>query len=124
MNDVNPVVDVEIPLQVTVSTFWGAPVDSRDMGITLSVVRNNRVLPDEVELVHDSNGVLLGSFVPEKKGSYSFVVTMESREVASTSINVLGASTPDDGSDYYIYYTLGALALFVVALIIGLSRRR
>ncbi len=122
--DVNPVIDGEIPLQVTVSTFWGAPVDPRDMGITLSVLRGNTVLPDEVELVHDGNGVLLGSFVPESKGSYTFVVKMESREVASTSVNVLGPTTSDEGSNYYIYYTLGALALFAVALIIGLSRRR
>jgi hypothetical protein len=122
--DVNPVIDGEIPLQVTVSTFWGAPVDPRDMGISLSVLRGNTVLPDEVELVHDGNGVLLGSFVPESKGSYTFVVKMESREVASTSVNVLGPTTSDEGSNYYIYYTLGALALFAVALIIGLSRRR
>jgi len=122
--EVNPIVDGEIPLKVTVSTFWGGPVDPRDMGITLSVVRNNMVLPDEVALVHEGNGVLLGSFVPEKKGSYSFVVSMESREVATTSVNVLGTSTTDEGSDYYIYYTLGALALFAVALIIGLSRRK
>ncbi len=122
--EVNPKVDGEIPLKVTVSTFWGGPVDPRDMGIALSVVRNNEVLPDEVALVPESNGVLLGSFVPQKKGSYSFVVSMESREVATTSVNVLGTSTTDEGSDYYIYYTLGALAFFAVALIIGLSRRK
>ncbi len=122
--DVNPVIDVEIPLKVTVNTFWGAPLDPKDMGITLTVVRNNNVLPEEVELVRESDGVLIGSFLPDKKGSYSFVVTMESMEVASTSVNVLGTSTADDGSNYYIYYTLGALALFAAALIIGLSRRK
>ena len=77
-----------------------------------------------MHLTRTGQGVLEGAFVPEEPGTYKFVVMLEGRELASSTVNVLGPSDDgDDGISMYVYYTLGALVLFGIALLIALKRR-
>ncbi len=122
--DVNPRTGEEIPIRVETRTFYGTVTDGRNLGVTVRVLRNLEVLPGEVELTQDGAGVLAGIFVPEGPGTYEFVVSIEEREVASTSVSVHG-DTDDDGNgvSVYVYYTVVALVLLAIALVIALRRR-
>jgi hypothetical protein len=122
----NPVVGDEVPIEVTVSSFYGEPVDHEGLDLHLRVLRDLEVLPGEVDLDRVGQGVLNATYVPEEKGTYTFVVTIGDREMGSEELNVYGPSSPDDddGPDYYMLYTVGAICLLVLAVVVALSRRR
>ncbi len=125
--ETNPVVGEEIPIEVTVHSFYGAPVDHEGLGIKVRVIHDREVLPGEIELEPEREGVLLGAFVPEEEGTYSFIVTMDGREMDSEDLNVHGASSAngdDDGTDYFVFYTIGAICLLVVAVVVVLARKK
>jgi len=71
------------------------------------------------------DGMLTGMYEPEQKGTYTFVVRMDGREMTTGSVTVHGDPTGngDGGISIYVFYTLGALVLLVIALVIGLKRR-
>lgn len=120
----NPKVGATIPLEVISSTFFGRPVDGNELGLSLIVVRNAQVLPGTVPLSSSGDGVLNGTFVPDRPGTYEFVVLMEGREMTVSSVTVHGGSGENgDGLSIYVYYTLGALVFLVIAVVIGLRRR-
>jgi len=120
----NPRVGDEIPIEVTTGTFYGALADGEALGVQALVLYGGNPIPEEVHLASTGQGVLEGVFVPQEPGTYKFVVMMEGRELASTTVNVLGPSDDgDDGISVYVYYTLGALVLFGIAILIALERR-
>jgi hypothetical protein len=124
--DANPRAGDEIPIVVDSRTFYGAPADGEALGITVQVLRDLEVLPGKVQLTKPEEGVQRGTFLAEEPGSYKFVVRMGDREVTTTTVMVLGGSdngTNDDGINIYIYYTLGAVILLVIALVLGLRHR-
>ena len=121
----NPKVGDAIPLEVSSTTFYGKQVDGEDLGLEVIVKRGSEVLPGTVALtVEGSDPTLKGTYEPERKGTYTFSVLMDGREMATGSLTVHGASTgDDDGNSFYLLYTLGALVLLAIALVIGLKRR-
>jgi hypothetical protein len=120
----NPEVGDDVPVRVDTRTFYGAPDSGQALGLKVSVLLDLEVLPDTVELTASGEGVQTGTFVPDDPGTYSFVVTIDDREVATTSITVHGGSDGNgDGVSVYVYYTVGALVLLAVAAVIALRRR-
>jgi len=123
--DHNPRVGDPIPIEVATSTFYGRPYDATALAVRVSVLRDLEVLPDRVDLKRAGDGLMNGTFVPEEPGTYLFVVTLDGREVGSTSVGVLGADDEDGGGgDYFMYYTAGALGLVAIAVVVALRRRR
>ncbi len=123
----NPTAGDEIPVRVETRTFYGSPADGKGLGVTVRVLRDLEVLPGTVSLAEDGEGVLAGTFHADKPGNYRFVVTLDEREVASTEVSVHGADDKDgdgDGPSIYVYYTLGALVLLAIALVIWSRQRR
>ena len=121
----NPRVGDTIPIEINSTTFYGRGVNGQDLGLEIVVKRGSEVLSGSVTMeVIYTDGLIEASYEPEKKGSYTFLVLMDGREMASESLTVHGTSTGDDeGISVYIYYTLGALVLLAIALVIGLKRR-
>jgi hypothetical protein len=120
----NPHAGDGIPVRVETRTFYGAPVEAGSLGVGLHVLRDQEVLPGAVDLTSIGGGVQTGTFVADGPGNYRFVASIEDREVASTSITVLGTDGGDeDGTSVYVYYTAGALGLLVIALVITVRRR-
>jgi hypothetical protein len=119
----NPRVGEEMPIEVTTGTFYGDPVDGKALGIHVEVLYNGVPNVEGVELTSTEQGVLEGAIVPQEPGTYKFVVMLEGRELASTTVNVLGPSDDGDGISVYVYYTLGALVLLAIAVVMALKRR-
>jgi hypothetical protein len=124
--DANPQEGDTIPVRVKTRTFYGAPDDGKALGVTVQVLRDLEVLPGKVDLTDMGDGVQEGSFLAEEPGTYKFVVRVGDREVATTSVTVLGGpgdGNGDDGMSVYVWYTLGAVVLLAIALVIAMRRR-
>jgi hypothetical protein len=119
----NPRVGDTIPVEVATSTFFGQAHDGATLGLTVTVVRDQEVLPGLVELEGAGVGLMNGTFVPDRPGTYDFVVVMDGREVASASVSVHGVTDDGDGDSYFIYYTAAALVLLVIAILVAMRRR-
>jgi hypothetical protein len=124
--DENPKVGEEVPLRLETSTFHGSPADGEALGVTVTVLRDLEVLPGKVSLETEGDGVLTGTYVPDAPGNYRFVVVMDDREVASESVTVLGDTGDGDGdgdTTFFAYFTIIALVLLAIALVIAYRRR-
>jgi len=122
----NPKVGDQIPIEISSATFYGKAVDGEDLDLEVIVQRDSQVLPGTVPMTADGpDGMLTGMYEPEQKGTYTFVVRMDGREMTTGSVTVHGDPTGngDGGISIYVFYTLGALVLLVIALVIGLKRR-
>jgi hypothetical protein len=122
----NPMVGDQVPLRLETRTFHGSPVDGDSLGVSVRVLRDLEVLPGEVSLTDDGDGVQTGTYVPDSPGNYKFVVVMDDREVAIASVTVLGEGgdgNGDDGVSFFVYFTVIALVLLVIALVIAYRRR-
>jgi hypothetical protein len=121
----NPKVGEEIPIELTSATFYGKAVDGEDLSLEVVVKRGSQVLSDEIVLSPTgTEGVLQGTYVPSKEGTHTFVVLMDGREMESGTVSVHGGTDgDDDGMSVYVWYTLGALVMLAIALVIGLRRR-
>jgi hypothetical protein len=122
----NPNVGDEVPLRVETRTFHGSPADGEALGVNVRVLRDLEVLPGTVTLSDEGDGVQTGTFVPDAPGSYRFVVLLGDREVTSTSVTVLGDSGNGDGGDgvgFFAIFTVVALVLFAIAMVIAYRSR-
>ena len=120
----NPRVGDEIPVRVTTKTFYGAPVNGEDLEIYVTVDHDHDLVLDAVDLTISGDGVLEGTLVPDEPGAYRLTIWIEYREMVTVTVNVLGPSDEgDDGISVYVYYTLGALVLLAIAILIALKRR-
>lgn len=117
-----------VNLTVTISTFHGLPAPVDDLDVRVVVRRDQVVLPVDLQLTKVQPGsVLEGSFVVDTPGEYVFTAVLDEREKGEAKIAVYGAGSDGDGDggpSFFVYYTIAALALLAVALVLFLRGRR
>ncbi len=117
------VVGDEVELVVDVSTFFGRPVPASGLDLRMHVQRDLEVL-GTVGLTHNADGTATASYTFEKPGDHVFTVTINGREVDHHVVDVGPEEDADDGVSPFVYYTVGALLLLVLALVFSKRGRR
>jgi hypothetical protein len=122
----NPVVGDTVELELTASTFYGEQVDPRDLDLDITVMRAKDLWTTGLILTPAGDKALNGTFEFDRAGTYTFTVSMDGREVATTQVTAHGKGG-DGGtsgvSTAFLVYTGVALIAFVLAVVIAIRRR-